>query len=204
MINSAALSKNRGGEVFPAIRSRSEDFSTVNKQLGVIGAVWGVLGLCALLLWAIYRLSFYALEAWAAPWAWWHWVFFVGWMVFMVYGEGYKGFQKGFSPRVVARAGHLARHPVWWHVLLAPAYCMGFIHATRKRRIVTFSVTAGVVVLVLLVSLLPQPWHGIVDLGVVAGLSYGVIAILAFAVRAVAGRPIDFPTDVPGSEARAS
>jgi hypothetical protein len=165
--------------------------------------VWGVLGLCALLLWAIYRLSFYAVAAWEAPWAWWHWAFFAVWMVFMVYSEGYKGFQKGFSPRVVARAVHLSRHPVGRHVALAPLYCMGYIHATKKRRIIALSVTAGVVVLVLLVSLLPQPWHGIVDLGVVAGLLYGVTAILAFALKVVAGRPHDWPTDVPGTEAQA-
>lgn len=168
--------------------------------LGVAGALWGVLGLSALLLWAIYRLSFFGIEAWGVPWAWWHWVFFVGWMGFMLYGEGYKGFQKGFSPRVVARATHLSRHPVGWHVALAPLYCMGYIHATRKRRIVSLSVTAGVVVLVILVRLLPQPWHGIVDLGVVAGLGYGVIAILAFAVKVLSGRPLHWPTDVPGDE----
>ncbi|MDG4867690.1 hypothetical protein P8631_06715 [Guyparkeria sp. 1SP6A2] len=169
----------------------------MNKKLGIIGAIWGVLGLSALLLWAIYRLSFYALEASSVPWAWWHWAFFAVWMVFMIYSEGYKGFQKGFSPRVVARAVHLSRHPVGWHVALAPLYCMGFIHATKKRRIVAFSVTGGVLVLVLLVGLLPQPWHGIVDFGVVAGLLYGVVAIIAFALRAIRGRPIDSPTDVP-------
>ena len=118
----------------------------------------------------------------------------------MLYSEGYKGFQKGFSPRVVARAVHLSRHPVAWHVLLAPLYCMGYIHATKKRRIVALSVTAGVVTLVLVVGLLPQPWHGIVDLGVVAGLGYGVIAILAFALKVFVGRPLDWPTDVPDSE----
>jgi len=176
----------------------------VNKPLGIVGAAWGVLGLCALLLWAIYRLSFYAAEAWAEPWAWWHWVFFAGWMIFMLYGEGYKGFQKGFSPRVVARAAHLARHPVGWHVALAPLYCMGYIHATRKRRIVSLSVTAGVIMLVLLVSLLPQPWHGIVDLGVVGGLTWGVASILVFALRSIAGRPVNVATDVPGTESGAA
>lgn len=176
----------------------------MNKQLGVIGAVWGVLGLSALLVWAIYRLSGYAMEGWSVAWSWWHWVFFAGWMLFMLYGEGYKGFQKGFSPRVVARGMHLARHPVGWHVALAPLYCMGYIHATRKRRIVSFSVTAGVIALVLLVHLLPQPWHGIVDLGVVAGLAWGVISILVFAVGQIAGRPVDVPPDVPDTEGQSA
>jgi len=175
----------------------------VNKPLGVVGAVWGVLGLCALLSWAIYRLSFFAVEGWETPWAWWHWAFFVGWMAFMLYGEGYKGFQKGFSPRVVARATHLARNPVGWHVLLAPIYCMGYIHATKKRRIVAMSVTSGIIALIIVVHQLPQPWHGIVDIGVVAGLLWGVAAILVFALKVLIAGPLDWPTDVPGTEPQA-
>jgi len=169
-----------------------------NHWLGKLGAIWGLFGISALLLWAIIRLAYYAWEAWAQPWSLTQWVFFTGWMIFMLYGEGYRGFYKGFSPRVVARAGYLARNPVWWHVLLAPAYCMGFIHATRKRKIVSFSLTAGIVVLVLVVRFLPQPWHGIVDFGVVAALSYGLAAIWWFALRQwLLGRPVDCSVDVP-------
>ncbi|MDD3610234.1 MAG: hypothetical protein PHI49_10845 [Halothiobacillaceae bacterium] len=172
--------------------------------MGAFGAIWGVGGVSLLLAWAIVRLSERAWEGWQYDFGWMHWVLFAGWMVFMVYGEGYRGFQKAFSPRVVARAAYLRANPNPLHVLLAPLFCMGFIHATRKRRIVSFSVTGGVVLLVLLVSLLPQPWRGIIDAGVVAGLSYGLLAIGAFALSALLGRPPTHPHDAPESESGAS
>jgi hypothetical protein len=169
----------------------------MNKFWGRVGALWGVLGLTALLGWAVYRVYPFALEATHEPWRWYEMAFFIFWMVFMLYGEGYKGFQKGFSPRVVARAAHLSQNPVWWHVLLAPLYCMGYIHATRKRRIVALSVTTGIIVLIVAVHWLPQPWRGIVDMGVVSGLIYGIGAMWAYAIQALIGREINHPTDVP-------
>jgi hypothetical protein len=168
--------------------------------LGRLGAAWGVLGLTALLSWAVFRVYPFALEATHQPWHWYEMAFFGFWMIFMLYGEGYKGFQKGFSPRVVARAVHLSKNPVWWHVLLAPLYCMGYIHATRKRRIVAISVTSGVIVLIVAVHWLPQPWRGIVDMGVVAGLIYGVLAMWAYAFRVLIGHELSHPTDVPPAE----
>ncbi len=167
--------------------------------LGRIGAAWGVLGLTALLGWAVFRVYPFALEATLQPWHWYETAFFVFWMIFMLYGEGYKGFQKGFSPRVVARAVHLSSNPVWWHVLLAPLYCMGYIHATRKRRIVAISVTSGVIVLIVAVHWLPQPWRGIVDMGVVGGLIYGVLAMWVFAFSVLIGRELNHPIDVPNA-----
>lgn len=170
---------------------------SMQKMMGRLGALWGVLGITALLVWAVYRVYPFAAAATHEPWHWYEIAFFVFWMVFMLYGEGFKGFQKGFSPRVVARAAHLANNPVWWHVLLAPLYCMGYIHATRKRRIVAMSVTTGIVVLIVTVHWLPQPWRGIVDMGVVAGLFYGVAAMWVYAIHALTGRGINHPTDVP-------
>jgi hypothetical protein len=167
--------------------------------LGRLGAAWGVLGLTALLGWAVFRVYPFALEATHQPWHWYEIAFFVFWMIFMLYGEGYKGFQKGFSPRVVARAVYLSKNPVWWHVLLAPLYCMGYIHATRKRRIVAMSVTSGIIVLIIAVHWLPQPWRGIVDMGVVSGLIYGVLAMWVYAIRVLTGRALSHPIDVPNA-----
>lgn len=169
--------------------------------LGKIGAAWGMFGLTALLAWAVYRVYPFAEEAAKLPWHWYESAFFVFWMIFMVYGEGFKGFQKGFSPRVVARAAYLANHPVWWHVMLAPLYCMGYIHATKRRRTVAISVTSGIIALIVAVHWLPQPWRGIIDMGVVAGLIYGVVAMWVFAIHALIGREIKHPTDIPAQTA---
>jgi hypothetical protein len=70
-------------------------------------------------------------------------------------------------------------------LLLAPLFCMGFFHAHTRRRIVTICLTAGILLLVLLVRLLEQPWRGIIDAGVALGLSWGLISLLLFTWQAL-------------------
>src|SRR5689334_9648633 len=98
------------------------------------------------------------------------------WVTFIVYSEGYRAFHKAFAPRVVARAQYLAEHPRPLYVLIAPLYCMGFVHATRRRLIASWCVWVGVVALIVLVRQAPQPWHGIIDAGVILGLGAGVLS----------------------------
>jgi hypothetical protein len=164
---------------------------------GRLAAAWGIGGVVLLLSSAVWRLTPLAIEAFAEPLSWVHWAFAVPWIFFMAYSEGYRGFQKGFSPRVVARAWSLLSRPRPHHVLLAPAIAMGWIHATKKRLIVSWCLTIGIVGLVLLVRLLPQPWRGLVDGGVVLGLGWGLTAIAVFTVAALSGRPPAVPTDLP-------
>lgn len=163
-----------------------------------LAGLWGIAGVLALLVNAILRLTPRALEPFEAgtlgPG---HLALLVGWVVVAGYAEGYRAFQKQFSPRVVARAQHLSAHPRLLHAVLAPAFCMGFFHATRKRMIVSWAVTAGIVGIVVAVSMLPQPWRGIVDAGVVIALAWGALTLAHFAVRALAGRPMPVPADVP-------
>jgi hypothetical protein len=123
----------------------------------------------------------------------------VGWIAMAAYAEGYRGFQKKFSPRVVARALHLGAHPRPLHIVLAPLYCMGLLHATRRRLVASWTLTLAIVALVLLVRQLPQPWRGSVDAGVVVGLTWGVLAISYFTVRAIQGVAMPVPPDVPPS-----
>jgi hypothetical protein len=151
-----------------------------------------------LLVQAILRLTPRALEPFeAGTLGLGHVALLVGWVAFAAYAEGYRAFQKQFSPRVVARAQHLSAHPRLVHALLAPAYCMGFFHATRTRMIVSWSVSLGVVGLVLAVSRLSQPWRGIVDAGVVIALAWGLVALGYFTVRALAGHHMPVSPDVP-------
>jgi hypothetical protein len=98
--------------------------------------------------------------------------------LWFAYVEGYKGFQTKFSPLVVKRSFTLSpQNSRWYHLLLAPMYSMGMIHATRKRKIVSYSVTLGVAVIVAAVKKLPYPYRNIVDAGVVVGLTWGSISI---------------------------
>ena len=129
-----------------------------------------------------------------------HLMLYAASIVFNGYAEGYRAFQRQFSPRVVARGLWLARNPRWPLVLVAPLFCMGHIHATRRRVILAWGVTSGLVVLIVAVRMLPQPWRGIVDAGVVVGLGWGVLAILVYLVRGLSGAPMPVPTDVPGED----
>lgn len=168
-----------------------------------LAAYWGVLGVLALVGNAIWRLTPNAIEPIRdGSLTWWHWIVWAVWVAWMLVSEGYKGFQKQFAPRVAARAMYLARHPRPHAVVLAPLFCMGLFHATRKRLIVSWAVLLGIVTLVIIVRQLAQPWRGIIDAGVVIGLAYGVVCVLWFFGRALAGHPSPVPPDVPEHDER--
>ena len=111
-----------------------------------------------------------------------HWLTLAFSVIYMAYAEGYKGFHLGFAPRVIVRARYLANNPRPLHVLLAPLFCMGYIHATRRRQIVSFALTTMIICFVLIARSMPQPWRGILDAGVVVGLSIGVLSIGYFLI----------------------
>lgn len=151
--------------------------------------LWAVLGVTALLSQAIFRLSAIAWEALSSgemtP-------FQYGvcalWSLMNAYMEGYRGFQKKFVPRVLARAHHLALHPEPLPAVLAPLYAMAFFRATPRAKIAAWGVTGLVLVAITLVRSISQPWRGIIDAGVVVGLSWGVVALLIGGVARLAGR----------------
>ena len=164
--------------------------------MGLLGAIWGLLGVTALLGSAVARLAPKAIEALAMPLSTAQRIALAAWVLFMAFAEGYRGFQQGFSPRVAARARYLNEHPSGLRVALAPFFCMGYFGAPRRRRMVAIGLTSGVVLLVALVRFLAQPWRGIVDAGVVVGLAWGLVTLLWYAVRAFVGRGISVDPEV--------
>ena len=166
--------------------------------LRVFGLVWGLGGVVALLLFAIYRLAPLAGELVNLQLNLLHWAALIFSVIYMSYAEGYKGFHLGFAPRVIVRAQYLWRHPRPAFVLLAPLLCMGFIHATRRRKIASVALTTMIICFIAVARQLPQPWRGILDAGVVAGLSIGIISILYFmAVAWWSPQRIDVSADTP-------
>lgn len=165
--------------------------------LGTLAATWGLLGVGLLLSSALYRLAPIAYEALTGPLTGVQWAFGIGFAAFMAYGEGYRGFQRAFSPRVVARARWLRAHPSPLRLVLAPFFCMGLFHATPKRLKVSWSITTMVIGLIIGVRFLPAPWRGLVDAGVVLGLSWGMAAIVGWLVAAALGKELPVPPDVP-------
>ena len=165
--------------------------------MGVLGAIWGFAGVCALLSSAIIRLAPRAQEALLSDLSFLQWIIVVVWGIFMLLAEGHRGFQKKFSPRTAARVRYLKENPTWWRVLLAPFFCMGYFYAKRKTKIIAFSLTIGIILLILLVRFLPQPWRGIVDFGVVLGLSYGLISFLVYTAKALFAPSFEVSPEVP-------
>jgi len=123
--------------------------------------------------------------------------------LWFAYVEGYKGFQLKFSPLVVARAQTLNPFngsPIH-HIIFAPFYAMGLFHATKKRKIVSWSVSIGVGVIVAAVKKLPYPWRNIVDAGVIVGLTWGSLSIIIEWIKAIVlGIETKMDPALPGSE----
>ena len=161
--------------------------------LRALGCFWGVAGFIALIIYAIVRLGLVSLEALQLQLTALQWSLLIFNMLFMAYSEGYKGFQRGYAPRLAARAKYLLRNGSKQQLLLAPLFCMSFFDAPRKRMVTSYALLVMIICLVSLFRLLPQPWRGILDAGVVIGLSWGLLSTLYFLY-------LEFFTDKPYSD----
>lgn len=170
-----------------------------NRLLGNIAFYWGLGGFLALLVFAIYRLAPIAWSTLQQPLTAFQYVVLIANTLFMAHSEGYKGFQKAYSPRVVARAAYLRQKANWLTAVLAPFFCMTYFAAPKKRILTSWILTCAIIVLIIIVQRLPVPWRGILDAGVVVGLSWGIIATLVFSLRyfMAGSTPVD-PEVMPG------
>ncbi len=166
-------------------------------MLGVMGALWGIIGLSLIFGRGLFCLYPYVEELQCSAFSWIHWGALGASLLFMGYAEGYKGFHLKFSPRAAARALYLKKNPTLVRVIFAPLFCMGFFHATRKRKIVACSLTTMIILLIILVRELPQPWRGIIDAGVLLGLGWGMVSVWLFSVRAFFGSGFDVSPETP-------
>ena len=165
--------------------------------LGVIGAVWGVMGLSLLLGWAVFRMALHAMELPSLALEWYHWLVLVVNTLFMAYSEGYKGFQLGASPRVAARVKYLYENPRLLHVVFAPLFCASYFYTTKRRQMARFILTAMIILLILIVSQFTQPWRGIVDVGVVVGLIWGILSMLVLTAQAMFSDNFAYSAELP-------
>jgi len=176
--------------------------STVHRVGDHAAAAWGVLGVIGILYRAIARLAPIAVQPFKNGQSPLHWTLYAVTVLFFAYAEGYKGFQRKFSPLVVARAFALKDRGNFLNIFLAPFYSMGLFHATKKRKYVSWGVVLGVTGLVAIVKRLPYPWRCIVDAGVVVGLSWGSISIAAiYAHSLFVGSPPNVDPQLPGDNA---
>lgn len=152
--------------------------------------LWAVLGVTLLVVRGLYAVGMAAWEAVSGPLSPWQVAALWVWVVTNLYLEGYRGFQLRFVPRVVSRAYLLARgeHSGKMAIALAPLFAMGFFHAKRSAQRAAWILTGVVAVLVIAMRHLSQPLRGIIDAGVVAGLAYGTLSLLAAAYSTAVNR----------------
>ncbi|GAX22895.1 hypothetical protein FisN_24Lh182 [Fistulifera solaris] len=198
----------RGGYLKASSPYQAETKCPFTSTVTIFGSIWGTGGVLYILAKAIKRVMPIAQEpflAGAVPLTQFQLGAYIVTCLWFAYVEGYKGFQQKFSPLVVTRSFTLIpgkNGTQWYHFLLAPLYSMGMIHATRKRAIVSWSVTMGVAAIVALVKRFPYPWRNIVDAGVVAGLTWGSLSILFLYIRAwMQGKPPAVDAALPASVA---
>jgi len=170
--------------------------------VGKLAMLWGLGGLAVVLSDASLRLSRHLIDAWSYDWSIAQWTLFIVNTAFMAYSEGYRGFQKSFVPRVVARAFYLRDNPTAFRALLAPLFVVGYFAAPKRTRMVVFIGTALIVIAVILIRQLPQPWRGIIDAGVVLGLSWGVISLALISLSALRSGKPPMPHQVPDGDAK--
>jgi len=163
----------------------------------VLGVAWGLVGIAALLVYAATSLGHYALDALAAGLGPLESLVLVVNTVFMAWAEGYRGFQRRFSPRVAARALNLYLYPTVPRLILAPLFCAGFFGATLRLQRTTWIGTGLIVLAVLIFNQLSQPWRGILDAGVLVGLVWGTTSLLAAAWTTFRERREIVPAEVP-------
>jgi len=169
------------------------------KAVGLLGFGWGLGGVLTMLVFAIVRLAPMAFELTTLPLNLIQWGVLAISVSYLAYAEGYKGFHKSFSPRVVVRANYLLQNPQLVTTILATLFCMGFIYATPKRIMTSVSLTAMIIFFVLTIRFMPQPWRGIVDAGVIVGLFLGVSSIIYYFIQFLfKPESLTFSPEVPG------
>ena len=143
---------------------------------GMVAIAWAVGGFSALILFALIRLGGVVLTSGVTGFGVPESLALALSVLVMAWAEGYRGFQRKFSPRFAARAVGLHRNPGGLRAWLAPLTCMGLVFAPRRRLISAWGLTGGIVLLIVLVRTMPQPWRAVVDAGVVTGLVWGLVA----------------------------
>lgn len=153
---------------------------------GVAAFWWGVLGVGLLLGNAVLRLGARGVEAVAGGLGFLEWVVLVLLTIVSVYGEGVRALGQRWVPFVLKRAAELRTRPERSWRWLAPLYAMGLVGARRRTLLRGWLGVAAIALAVVVVSRMPHPWRGIIDLAVAAALAWGLGALLVLAARASA------------------
>ena len=145
--------------------------------------IYSIGGVIAIFSSAIYRLYPHVRESMSYEYSTLNWIVLTAYLIVMIVGKGYFALHRGFVPRVIDRSELLIENGNLIDKLLAPLYCMGFFKAPRKRIIISYVMIFFIVSFIVSASKISQPWRGIIDLGVVVGLSLGILSLLSLGLK---------------------
>ena len=92
-----------------------------------------------------------------------------------LYSESYKGFHLKFNQTYLTRSQRLPN--LYKLPLLNILYSGGWVSSSKKRKMTSWGITFGVAVLIAVSKRLSPLWRGVLDVGVVAGLSGAVVSL---------------------------
>eukprot|EP00933_Yihiella_yeosuensis_P050463 TRINITY_DN4824_c0_g1_i1.p1 TRINITY_DN4824_c0_g1~~TRINITY_DN4824_c0_g1_i1.p1 ORF type:complete len:279 (+),score=42.62 TRINITY_DN4824_c0_g1_i1:66-902(+) len=189
-----------GSQTEASASAASSSSSSSSSRSRVVQA-WGALGVCSYLGYGVQKVVPIVMEGLGAIDQTWQWGLLAVTLLFFAYVEGYKGFQLGFSPRVVSRAWVVsedAEGAPFWHKVLAPAFCIGYFHGTKKRVITSWAVTSVIFAVVVGVKQLANPYRAIIDAGVIVGLMWGIVSIIVLFIQSLqTEKPPEFDPALP-------
>ena len=143
-----------------------------------MAALWALVGVCGLFGFAIFRLGRRGVEAMAGGLTPLQWLVLAALAAGFVAVEGIMALQRRWVPRLVGRARELRRGRPAAYRILAPLYGMSLIGAAPLRTVRSWALVGGIVVAVVLVGRMPEPWRGIVDVAVAAALAWGLACVV--------------------------
>ena len=106
------------------------------------------------------------------------WIGFALLLGAFVYGEGVRALARRWVPHMLERARELGPGSAIVNRILAPLYAMSLIGAPRRTLARAWLGVGLIVLAVLVVRSMPEPWRGIVDAAVAAALLVGLWAIV--------------------------
>ena len=157
----------------------------MKKIFGIIGAFWGFIGVSLILLHGMSCVIPHVLSLELSNLNWYHYFFLILSIVILGYTEGYKGFQLSFSPRTAERVNLVSKNPNFKNVIFSPLFCMGFFGISKKRMKITYLLTFSIILLIILIEKMSDPWRGIIDAGVFVGLSWGLLSFWFFSYKSL-------------------
>lgn len=145
---------------------------------GVWTGVWAVVGIIALFIEAAWRLAVRGVITMRAGLEPVEWVILVVLTTAFVWGEGVRALQRRWIPGVYRRIEELRDEKRVLYGVLAPLYAMSLIGAPRGTLARAWLGVVLIVAAVFIVRALPEPWRGIIDIGVAAALTWGLLVLL--------------------------